>query len=52
MAYSVETDRKWQKIWEETGLNRFNPAQYRQEALCPGDVLLPLRRQPACRPLV
>ena len=26
MSYSVETDRKWQKIWEDTGLNRFNPA--------------------------
>ncbi|MBP8990272.1 MAG: class I tRNA ligase family protein, partial [Clostridia bacterium] len=25
MAYSVEVDRKWQRIWEETGLNRFNP---------------------------
>ncbi|NLM79020.1 MAG: leucine--tRNA ligase [Ruminococcaceae bacterium] len=25
MAYSVETDRKWQKHWEEIGLNRFNP---------------------------
>lgn len=24
MAYSVEIDRKWQKIWEDTGLNRFN----------------------------
>ena len=26
MSYSVEIDRKWQKIWEESGLNRFNPA--------------------------
>jgi leucyl-tRNA synthetase len=26
MPYSVEIDRKWQKIWEETGLNSFNPA--------------------------
>ncbi len=25
MAYSVETDRKWQKIWDESGINRFNP---------------------------
>jgi leucyl-tRNA synthetase len=25
MAYSVEIDHKWQKIWEENGLNRFNP---------------------------
>ncbi|MEA4888813.1 MAG: leucine--tRNA ligase [Clostridiaceae bacterium] len=25
MAYSVETDRKWQKRWEESGLNHFDP---------------------------
>jgi leucyl-tRNA synthetase len=24
MSYSVEIDRKWQKIWEDNGLNRFN----------------------------
>ncbi len=26
MAYSVAVDKKWQKTWDETGLNRFNPA--------------------------
>jgi leucyl-tRNA synthetase len=25
MAYSVETDRKWQKKWDESGVNHFNP---------------------------
>lgn len=25
MAYSVDIDRKWQKIWEDSGLYRFNP---------------------------
>lgn len=27
MAYSVDTDRKWQKKWEESGLNRFDPSR-------------------------
>lgn len=26
MSYSVQTDRKWQKIWDDSGLNHFNPA--------------------------
>ena len=25
MSYSKEIDRKWQKIWEDTGLYKFNP---------------------------
>lgn len=25
MSYSVETDRKWQQFWDESGLNQFNP---------------------------
>lgn len=25
MAYSVDIDRKWQKIWDDNGQNRFNP---------------------------
>ena len=27
MAYSVDTDRKWQKKWDESGLNRFDPSR-------------------------
>ena len=27
MAYSVETDRKWQRKWEESGLNHFDPSR-------------------------
>lgn len=27
MSYSVETDRKWQKIWQETGLNSFDESK-------------------------
>ncbi len=34
MAYSVETDRKWQKIWQETGLNKFNPENIDKKLYC------------------
>ena len=27
MAYTVDTDRKWQKKWAESGLNRFDPSR-------------------------
>ncbi|MHB1484096.1 MAG: leucine--tRNA ligase [Saccharofermentanales bacterium] len=27
MAYSVETDRKWQKKWDETKVNQFDPSK-------------------------
>lgn len=34
MAYSVETDRKWQKKWEETGLYRFDPKKAEKKLYC------------------
>ncbi|TCO66375.1 leucine--tRNA ligase [Caldanaerobacter subterraneus] len=34
MAYSVEIDRKWQKIWEETKLYKFNPENVDKKLYC------------------
>lgn len=34
MAYSTEIDRKWQKKWEETGLNKFNPENVDKKLYC------------------
>ncbi|NNG67870.1 leucine--tRNA ligase [Caldanaerobacter subterraneus] len=34
MAYSVEIDRKWQKIWEETKLYKFNPDNVDKKLYC------------------
>ncbi|ERM91544.1 leucyl-tRNA synthetase [Caldanaerobacter subterraneus subsp. yonseiensis KB-1] len=34
MAYSVEIDRKWQKIWEETKLYKFNPENVGRKLYC------------------
>ncbi|MGB9781197.1 leucine--tRNA ligase [Caldanaerobacter sp.] len=34
MAYSVDIDRKWQKIWEETKLYKFNPENVDRKLYC------------------
>lgn len=34
MAYSIETDRKWQKRWEETGLYQFDPDAVDKKLYC------------------
>ena len=34
MSYSVETDRKWQKKWEETGLYKFDPSKEGKKLYC------------------
>lgn len=34
MAYSIESDRKWQKKWEETGLYRFDPEKVDNKLYC------------------
>lgn len=34
MSYSVETDRKWQKKWEETGLYKFDPEKEGEKLYC------------------
>lgn len=34
MAYSVETDRKWQKRWEDSGLYKFNPDAPGEKLYC------------------
>ncbi len=34
MSYSTETDRKWQKKWEETGLYRFDPNKTDKKLYC------------------
>ncbi len=34
MTYSTESDRKWQKIWEETGLYRFDPEKVDKKLYC------------------
>jgi len=34
MVYSVETDRKWQKKWEETGLYSFDPDREGEKLYC------------------
>ncbi|MEN6316193.1 MAG: leucine--tRNA ligase [Clostridiaceae bacterium] len=34
LAYSIESDRKWQKKWEETGLYRFDPEKVDNKLYC------------------
>ncbi len=34
MSYSTESDRKWQKKWEETGLYRFDPEKIGNKLYC------------------
>jgi len=34
MAYSIETDKKWQKRWEETGLYKFDPDALGRKLYC------------------
>jgi leucyl-tRNA synthetase len=34
MAYSTEIDGKWQKKWEETGINKFNPENVDKKLYC------------------
>lgn len=34
MAYSIESDRKWQKKWEETGLYSFDPEKIDKKLYC------------------
>ncbi|MBQ2606258.1 MAG: leucine--tRNA ligase, partial [Clostridiales bacterium] len=34
MSYSVETDRKWQKKWEESGLYKFDPNKEGKKLYC------------------
>lgn len=34
MPYSKETDRKWQRRWEETGLYKFNPKNADKKLYC------------------
>ena len=34
MSYSIETDRKWQKKWEETGLYKFDPEKVEKKLYC------------------
>lgn len=34
MAYSVNIDRKWQKVWEETNLYRFDPEAPGEKLYC------------------
>lgn len=34
MAYSTESDKKWQKRWEETGLYRFDPEKVDKKLYC------------------
>ena len=34
MAYSIETDRKWQKKWEETNLYKYNPNAEGKKLYC------------------
>lgn len=34
MAYSVNIDRKWQKVWEETNLYRFDPEASGEKLYC------------------
>lgn len=34
MAYSTESDKKWQKKWEETGLYRFDPEKVDKKLYC------------------
>jgi len=34
LAYSTKTDEKWQKIWEETGLYKFDPANVDKKLYC------------------
>lgn len=34
MAYSIETDKKWQKRWDETGLYKFDPEALDRKLYC------------------
>lgn len=34
LAYSTESDKKWQKRWEETGLYRFDPEKVDKKLYC------------------
>jgi leucyl-tRNA synthetase len=34
MAYAIETDRKWQKIWKDTDLYKFDPERVDKKLYC------------------